>query len=167
MAFEIIGEVYMIGAPETIQKKNGGTFLRRQLVLKQRRIDPNTYVEYEPNFPSFDFKDKGCELLDRFKLGDRVKVVFDISGTKYADRQSNGERYFNSLRAFKIDLFVMPQQQQQQVQPMMQQAPPPQYPQQGYPQQGYQQQGYQQGYQPQPQQPFPQQGIDPQTGLPF
>ena len=162
MAYEIIGTVFKIATTENIQTRNGGTLQRRSLTLIQKRFDQNTGQEFEPNYPTFDFTNKGCVELDKFKQGDRVRVRFDISGVKYTDKQTNEEKYFNSLRGFRIEPFVANQPQpmyapQPQMQPQMQ--PPMQ---QGYipqPQQGYYQQP------PMPQNP-PQQGVSA-DGLPF
>ena len=172
MAYEIIGTVHKIGMTESIATKSGGTLQKRTLVLKQRRFDQNTGQEFEPNFPTLDFSNRACAELDKFKIGDKVRVRFDIAGTKYNDKQTQEERYFTSLRGFRIELYV-PQQQ-------VQQAPPPQaYPPQGYPQQPYQGQP---AYPPQGQQPYyppqqptqqapapypPQQTGNREDGLPF
>jgi single-stranded DNA-binding protein len=165
MAYEIIGNVFNVGTTETIQTKSGSTLQRRSITLIQRRFDQNTGKEFEPNYPSFEFTNKGCADLDKFKAGDRVRVRFDISGVKYIGKQGE-ERYFTSLRAFRIETYV-PQQdyqpQQQTYQPQQyqaQQIPPQQFPPQAQQYQQYAQQPF-----PPQQQPFPQ--IDPQTGLPF
>lgn len=165
MAYEIIGTVFKIGATENVPTKNGQPFQRRSITLIQKRFDQNTGQEFEPNYPTIDFTQRGCAELDKYKQGDRVRIRFDVSGVKYNDKQTHEEKYFNSLRGFRIEPFVM----QQPV------APP--YPSQGsYPPQG----GYppqlpyqgQPAYQPQqPQQPFPPQqppqNTDPNSGLPF
>ena len=147
MAYEIIGNVFKIGTTENIQTKSGTAFQRRSLTLIQRRFDQNTGQEFEPNYPTIDFTQRGCAELDKYKIGDRVRVRFDISGAKYNDRQTGEEKYFNSLRGFRIEPFVSqrPQPQQNyaptgQYQPAGQAAPPPQgyYPP-GVPPQNYQQ----------------------------
>lgn len=162
MAYEIIGTIYQIGATETIPTKNGGSFQKRQLVLIQRRFD-NSGQEYQPNYPTLEFANANCPKLDGFKAGDRVRVKFDINGTK---TEKNGkDSFFSQLRAFNIEYYVTQSQQ-----PAQAQAYPPQYPPQGYQQAPPQFQQapsqFQQAPQyQQPQQPFTQ--IDPQTGLPF
>ncbi len=163
MAYEIIGTVHKIGATENIPTKNGTFLQRRSITLVQRRFDQNTGEEFEPNYPTLDFAQRGCAELDRFKPGDRVRVRFDISGVKYNDRQTGEEKYFNSLRGFRIELFAPQQPVTHPVQP--------QYPPQGsYPQQPYQgQQPYpprQQGGQPFPPQQAQQNPIT-NDGLPF
>lgn len=147
MAYEIIGNVHKIGTTENIQARNGSTFQRRSLTLIQRRFDQNTGEEFEPNFPTIDFTRDKCMELDRYKPGDRVRIRFDVSGAKYLDKNTGEEKYFNSLRGFRIEPYVqqgtqpLPQypQQPQNYAPAggqwQQPAPQPQYP----PQAGYQQ----------------------------
>lgn len=162
MAYEIIGNVFRIGATENISTKNGVTLLRRFITLCQKRFDQNTGEEFEPNYPSFDFTNKGCAELDKFNVGDRVKILFGISGVKYIDKQTNEEKYFNSLRGFRIERYVQPSQMPQFNQQTQQPAYPPQY----QPQQYYQgQQQYYQQQQPSNAQPFPPQVN--KDGLPF
>lgn len=150
MAYEIVGNVFKIGATENISTKNGGTLLRRSITLCQRRFDQNTGEEYEPNYPTLDFTNRGCAELDRFKYGDKVRIRFDISGVKYNDKQTNEEKFFNSLRAFRIEPYVV-QQMPPQPQPQTQygHTPPPQ----GYARQGAQ--GTQGGYRQENPLPFP------------
>lgn len=156
MAYEIIGTVHKIGATENIQTKSGSTFQRRSLTLMQRRYDQNTGEEFEPNYPTIDFSRNACGELDKYKPGDTVRVRFDLSGTRYNDRATGEEKYFTSLRGFRIELYVRQQNvpqaaQQPMLQPMPQNYAPvgvwqqaaPQYQQQGgYQQAAIQQQGY-------------------------
>lgn len=169
MAYEIIGNVYKIGTSENIQTKSGSTFQRRSITLVQRRFDPNTDEEFEPNFPTIDFTRDKCMELDRYKPGDRVRIRFDVSGAKYLDKNTGEEKYFNSLRGFRIEPYVQPNAQPQ--------AQPPYQPQQP---QGYASAGQfkptapqPQGYAQQPHPPYqPQDGGYQQaqtqgSGLPF
>lgn len=155
MAYEIIGNVHKIGTTENIQARNGSTFQRRSLTLIQRRFDQNTGQEFEPNFPTIDFTRDKCMELDKYKPGDRVRIRFDVSGAKYLDRNTNEEKYFNSLRGFRIEPYVQPN------------AQPPQqlYSQPALQPQGYVQQPQQGGYQQSTQQYTPSQQQD--SVLPF
>lgn len=149
MAYEIIGNVHKIGATENIQTKSGSAFQRRSLTLIQRRFDQNTGEEFEPNFPTIDFTRDKCAELDRYKPGDRVKIRFDVSGAKYIDRNTSEEKYFNSLRGFRIEPYV-----QQNAQPQAQPPYQPQQPQNYTPAGQWQQPAPQpQGYAQQP--PYP------------
>lgn len=157
MAYEIIGTALKIGATETFQTKSGQPFRRRSLVLMQRRFDQNTGQEFEPNYPTIDFTQRGCQDLDRFKQGDKVRVRFEVQGVKYTDKTSGEERYMNKLRGFRIEPYVVQQPQQNYAPAGQWQQPAPQQP---APQQP------QQAYYP-PQQPFLTQNTDPSGKLPF
>ena len=170
MAYEIIGTIFKIGQTESLNTKRGGTLNKRTLVLIQRRFD-NNGQEFQPNYPTLEFTNSNTTKLDGFKIGDRVRVRFDVNGTK---TEKNGQdSFFSSLRGFHIEQYVA---QQPQPAPQPAQNYPPQG---GYPPQGAyppQQGGYpppqgQQPYYPPQQpasQPFPPQpqgqGKD---GLPF
>lgn len=150
MAYEIIGTVYKIGTTENVPTKSGQPFQRRSITLIQKRFDQNTGQEFDPNYPTFDFTQRGCAELDKYKQGDKVRIRFDVSGVRYSDKQTHEEKYFNSLRGFRIEPFVVQQPQQP--------APQPQYPPQG----GYPpQQPYQGQYQYPAGQSFPPQNADP------
>ena len=153
MAYEIVGTVFKINATEDIPTRNGGTLLRRSVILCQRRFDQNTGQEYEPNYPIIDFTNNGCAELDRFNPGDRVRIRFDVSGVKYVDKKTGEEKFFSSLRGFRIEPYVT---QQTHYQSPPQYAQQPQQTQQARSQQGYASQiGYQQGHEQQAEQPLP------------
>lgn len=169
MAYEIIGTVYKVGTTEQIPTKTGGTLLKRSIILEQQRFDPNTGEPFANNYPSFEFTNQGCAQLDRYTKGSKVRLRFDIQGGLYNDKQTNEEKSFTHLRAFKIEPYA-PQQgyaagggsAQNAAQNMWARM------QQGYqqaPQGGYQQQGYQQ----QPPQNMPPLGYPPKQGddLPY
>ena len=173
MAYEILGTVELIGQTESIPTKSGGTFNKRIIILKQRRFDQNTGQEFEPNFPKLEFVNNNTSKLDNFKAGDRVKIRYDINGTKSTDKNTGEVKYITSLRGFHIEYFVMPNQQPQAPAPANyppQGGYPPQQPYQGqapYPPQG--QQPYHPHQQPMNAQPFPPQQPQGQRddGLPF
>lgn len=154
MAYEIIGNVHKIGTTENIQTKSGSTFQRRSLTLIQRRFDQNTGQEFEPNFPTIDFTREKCMELDKYKPGDRVRIRFDVSGAKYLDKNTNEERYFNSLRGFRIEPYVQPNAQPQAQYPQQPQNYAPAGQCQATPQYINQMDGTPYPYQP-PQLPYP------------
>ena len=172
MAYKILGTVELIGNTESIPTKSGGTFNKRVIILKQRRFDQNTGQEFEPNFPKLEFVNNNTSKLDNFKAGDRVKIRYDINGTKSTDKNTGEVKYITSLRGFHIEYFVMPNQQPQAPQA----APPQNYPPQGgYPPQQPPYQGQapyppqQPAYPPQGQAPYAPQGQsqDPNSQLQF
>lgn len=169
MAYEIIGTVYKVGTTEQIPTKTGGALLKRSIILEQQRFDPNTGEPFANNYPSFEFTNQGCAQLDRYTKGSKVRLRFDIQGVLYNDKQTNEEKSFTHLRAFKIEPYVPQQQGGYQNGAMNGTAQNGgARMQQGYqqaPQGGYQQQGYQQ----QPPQNMPPLGYPPKQGddLPY
>ena len=85
MALEVTGKIKVIKDTETVG--NNG-FQKRVFVVE-------TPGEYPQTIPFEVVKDKTA-LLDNFKVGQNVKVEFNIRGNEY-----NG-RYFVSLQAWKI-----------------------------------------------------------------
>ncbi len=161
MAYEIIGRIHSIGPIENIPTRNGSTLQRRSLILSQQRYDPNTGEAFTPNYPQIEFTQRGCSILDQFQAGQAVRVRFDVNGSKYNDKNTGEEKYFTSLRGFRVELYAPPQQQGYQHGQAQ-----PSYAAQNQAAQGYQQpqQGYQQGAAPAAQNQQPAQGYAPQGG---
>ncbi len=133
MAYEIIGTVYRIGSTEQIPTKSGNPFQKRTLTLMQQQYDRSTGQPLEPNYPSFEFTQRGCALLDQIQPNQLVKVSFDLAGRKFISKKTGLEDYFTSLRGFRVEPYIPPPLQQGSY------VPQPNYQQNGYPQ-GYQQQ---------------------------
>lgn len=131
---EIQGRIKTIFATETVGQ-NG--FQKRDLVITTDGQYPQDII--------IQFAQDKCAVLDRFQVGQIVKIHFNLQGREWTSPQ--GEvKYFNTVVGWKIEI-VQPMQQYQQ--PMQyQQAPQgyvqqPQYAQPSYPPQGQPQ--YQQG----------------------
>lgn len=150
---EIQGRIKQIFAPETVGQ-NG--FQKRDLVI--------TTEEQYPNDILIQFTQQRCDLLNNLKVGQNVRVHFNLRGREWTNQQ--GEvKYFNTIEGWKIELIQttnVAQQQQQVPQgyPQQPQYAPPQQAQ-AYPPQGQPQ--YQQG------QMFNQYGQAPaqDDGMPF
>lgn len=139
---EIQGRIKVIFAPEIVGQ-NG--FQKRDLVI--------TTEEQYPNDILIQFTQQRCDLLNNLKVGQNVRVHFNLRGREWTNQQ--GEvKYFNTIEGWKIELIqttnVAQQQQQapqgyaqhpQGYQQQLQYAPPQQA--QAYPPQGQPQ--YQQG----------------------
>ena len=130
---EIQGQIKVIFATETVGQ-NG--FQKRDLVITTDGQYPQDII--------IQFAQGNCTVLDRFQVGQMVKIHFNLQGREWTSPQ--GEvKYFNTVVGWKIEV-VQPMQQYQQ--PQYQQAPQgyvqqPQYAQPAYSQQGQPQ--YQQG----------------------
>ena len=120
---EIQGRIKTIFATETVGQ-NG--FQKRDLVI--------TTEEQYPNDIIIQFTQQRCDLLNNLKVGQNVRVHFNLRGREWTNQQ--GEvKYFNTIEGWKIELIQTTNIAQQYQQPQYQQAP-----------QGYQQQPqYQQG----------------------
>lgn len=152
---EIQGRIKVIFASETVGQ-NG--FQKRDLVI--------TTEEQYPNDILIQFTQQRCDLLNNLKVGQNVRVHFNLRGREWTNQQ--GEvKYFNTIEGWKIELIQttnVAQQYQQAPQGYAQQPQyaPPQQPQAYPPQQGQPQ--YQQG------QMFNQYGQAPaqeDDGMPF
>ena len=116
---EIQGRIKTIFATETVGQ-NG--FQKRDLVI--------TTEEQYPNDILIQFTQQRCDLLNNLKVGQNVRVHFNLRGREWTNQQ--GEvKYFNTIEGWKIELIQTTNVAQQQ-----QQAPQgyAQHPQ-GYPQQ--------------------------------
>lgn len=177
MANQLIGTIVSIGQTLSLTTKQGNPFTKRDLVISIQRFDPNTGQPYsdKSNTPQITFINDKCAELDKYQVGQLVRVSFDVTGTTYTDR-NNESKIINDIRGYRLEPYGTQSYQR----------PTPAYPQQSYPQQqtfgqgaypaqqqSYPQQGYPAPATPQPQfgQPQPTQGI-PATkkegdGLPF
>ena len=124
---EIQGRIKTIFATETVGQ-NG--FQKRDLVITTDGQYPQDII--------IQFAQGNCAVLDRFQVGQIVKIHFNLQGREWTNPQ--GEvKYFNTVVGWKIEIV----QPMQQYQPTMQyqQAPQgyvqqPQYAQPSYPPQG-------------------------------
>lgn len=83
---ELTGTIKIIGQTESVGQ-NG--FTKRQLVL--------TTSEQYPQDLAVDFVKDKCAVLDKYNVGDSVKVSVNLRGTEY-----NGKYYVN-LQGWKIE----------------------------------------------------------------
>lgn len=125
---EIQGRIKAIFATETVGQ-NG--FQKRDLVITTDGQYPQDII--------IQFAQGNCAVLDRFQVGQMVKIHFNLQGREWTSPQ--GEvKYFNTVVGWKIEI-VQPTQQYQQPMQQYQQAPQgyvqqPQYAQPAYPPQG-------------------------------
>jgi len=84
---EVIGSIIHIGNTEVVG--SAGTFKKRLLVVK-------TNEQYAQEVP-IDFVQDKCEVLDKYAIGQSVKVGINIKGNSY-----NG-KWYCSLNGWKID----------------------------------------------------------------
>jgi hypothetical protein len=135
---EIQGQIKVIFATETVGQ-NG--FQKRDLVITTDGQYPQDII--------IQFAQGNCALLDNLRIGQIVKIHFNLQGREWISQQGD-IKYFNTVVGWKIELVQttnVAQQQQQYQQPPQGYPQQPQYapPQQAqaHPPQGQPQ--YQQG----------------------
>lgn len=84
---EVIGKIIVLNDTEVVG--SAGTFKKRTLVVE-------TSEQYSQKIP-IDFVQDKCDILDKYKVGDDVKVGINIRGNEY-----NG-KYYVSLNGWKIE----------------------------------------------------------------
>jgi hypothetical protein len=89
---EVIGSIIHIGNTEVVG--SAGTFKKRLLVVK-------TNGEHPQEVP-IDFVQDKCEVLDKYAIGQAVKVGINIRGNSY-----NG-KWYCSLNGWRIDKLDAP-----------------------------------------------------------
>ena len=96
MAFETEGTVHKIFPTEN----KTASFQAREFVIKQDS-------QY-PQFIKFQLTQDRCDLIDKFKEGDAIKVHFDLRGREW------NEKYFTNLNAWRLEAPVAEQADQPQ-----------------------------------------------------
>lgn len=88
---ETTGIIKMISDTQRVSEK----FQKREFVLTTEATTPY------PQHVSFQLTQDKCELLDKFSIGQEVKVQFNLRGREWNGPQ--GVKYFNTLEAWRIE----------------------------------------------------------------
>lgn len=95
-SFEVQGDIHSIDETRTYGQ-NG--FQKREFVIKLTGEKENPSY---PNYVALEFIKDKCAMLDSFKIGDAVKVAFDLGGRLWA-APGKPEKCFVSLQAWRIE----------------------------------------------------------------
>jgi hypothetical protein len=96
MSFEVTGKLLAKYDTQQVSDK----FKKREFVLElAEEINGNIYT----NFAKMQLVQNKCEILDRFKEGDQLKVTFNIKGNSYVDRKDGLTKYITNLDAWRIE----------------------------------------------------------------
>ena len=94
MSFEITGK--LIAKYDTVQRTE--TFKTREFVIeKSEDIGGRVII----NYVKFQSVQDKTALLDRYNLGDDIKIQFNIKGTKW--NKSGVDNYITNLDAWRIE----------------------------------------------------------------
>ncbi|MFN3940967.1 MAG: DUF3127 domain-containing protein, partial [Chitinophagales bacterium] len=74
------------------------TFRKREFVIERSESNAGRIFTDYLKFQTIQDK---CQLLDSFKIGDTVKISFNIKGTKW--EKDGRVSYFNNLDAWRIE----------------------------------------------------------------
>ncbi|MEO8550973.1 MAG: DUF3127 domain-containing protein [Kofleriaceae bacterium] len=91
MAFDVVGKLHVAYETKQVSER----FSKREFVVE---VADGKY----PQFVSFQLTGDRCHQLDDHKVGDQVRVTFNLRGREW--RNPQGEvKYFNSLDVWKLE----------------------------------------------------------------
>ena len=89
---EVQGSIKVIGEVQEI----GATFKKRELVVSTDEQYPQTL--------SIEFIQDKTDLLNKFEIGQNVKVGINLRGREWENPQTKEIKYFNSIQGWRIEL---------------------------------------------------------------
>jgi single-strand DNA-binding protein len=92
MAYDIKGIVHLVSETKQVSEK----FQKRPIVLE---VADGKY----PQFIEFEATGDRCSLLDGARVGDTMRITFNIRGRKW-DKPGGETRYFVSLDIWKVEI---------------------------------------------------------------
>lgn len=98
----VTGEVYSLPPAQQIQGRNGQTYAKRSVVLRQVSYNQRTGDPIE-NYAEIEFFGNSSAQLDGLREGDTVTVCFDLRGSKYQDRQTGETRFFTKASGWRVE----------------------------------------------------------------
>jgi hypothetical protein len=88
---ELQGKVKLISETQTFGKSN---FAKRELVV--------TTDEQYPQMIMVEFVQDKCDLLNKYKVGDDVKVSINLRGREWINPEGVA-KYFNAIQGWRIE----------------------------------------------------------------
>lgn len=96
MSLEVSGK--LIAKYETVQVSE--KFKKREFVIElTEEINGNNYT----NFAKFQAVQTKCDMLDRFNIGDAIKVSFNVKGNSYVDKKDGSTKYITNLDSWRVE----------------------------------------------------------------
>jgi hypothetical protein len=88
---EVQGKIKKID--ETKEYGNNG-FRKREMVI--------TTEEQYPQFLNIEFVQDKCDLLDKYQIGDEVKIGINLRGREWINPEGEA-KYFNSIQGWRVE----------------------------------------------------------------
>jgi Domain of unknown function (DUF3127) len=104
MSFEITGK--LVAKYNTVQRTE--TFKTREFVIEKSEDIGGRTIS---NYVKFQCVQDRTTMVDRFNIGDEVKVSFNIKGTKWL--KDGKENYITNLDAWRMEHIKLAQQTSQ------------------------------------------------------
>lgn len=96
MSLEVTGKLLVKYETQQVNDK----FKKREFVVElAEEINGNTYT----NFAKLQLVQNKCDIIDRFNVGDAVKVSFNIKGNSYVDKKDGMTKYITNLDAWRVE----------------------------------------------------------------
>ena len=89
---QLTGNIKLVGDIQEISP----TFKKRELVI--------TTDEQYPQTLSIEFIQDKTDLLNKFEIGQNVKVGINLRGREWENPQTKEIKYFNSIQGWRIEL---------------------------------------------------------------
>ena len=93
---EVQGTIHSI---DETRSYGANGFTKREFVIKL--TGEGEKPEY-PNYVALELLKDKCALMDNYRIGDEIKVTFNLSGRLWA-KPGNPEKCFTSLQAWRIE----------------------------------------------------------------
>ena len=75
-------------------------FKKREFVVElSEEINGNIYT----NPAKMQLAQAKCDIIDRFNVGDSLKVSFNIKGNSYVDKKDGSTKYITNLDAWRVE----------------------------------------------------------------
>lgn len=87
---EVLGKIKVINPEQQVS----ASFKKRELVV--------VTDEQYPQFISINFVQDKCDILNKYKVGDTVKVGINLRGREWVNPQGE-TKYFNDIQGWRIE----------------------------------------------------------------
>lgn len=92
----IIGRLHRKRDTEQINEK----FRRREIILElTQMINGNSYL----NYAKIQLVQNKCEIVERFREGDMLKVYYNVKGNMHINKRTGKEECITNLDAWRIE----------------------------------------------------------------
>jgi len=96
MSLEVTGK--LIAKYDTVQVSE--KFKKREFVIElTEEINGNNYT----NYAKFQTVQTKCDIVDRFNVGDAIKVSFNVKGNSYVDKKDGQTKYMTNLDCWRVE----------------------------------------------------------------